>query len=86
MASRGWQHDEAAAVVEEETIKLTFKHERANVKVELRQGSKEVRVSLDCENLQFTGTQATEKVELAAGTVWGIIALPGGGCLPVQLY
>ena len=77
MASRGWQHNEAAAVVEEETIKLTFKLERAIVKVELR---------LDCENLQFTGTQATEKVELAAGTVWGIIALPGGGCLPVQLY
>jgi len=76
MASRGWQHNEAAAVVEEETIKLTFKLERAIVKVELR---------LDCENLQFTGTQATEKVELAAGTVWGIIALPGGGCLPVQL-
>ena len=28
----------------------------------------------------------TEKIELAEGSTWGIIALPMGGCLPVQLY
>jgi len=66
MAARGWQHDEAAAVLEDETIKLTFKHEAALVKVELKQWSKEVHISLDCEKLQFTGTDDPVKL-VAAG-------------------
>jgi hypothetical protein len=28
----------------------------------------------------------SEKIELTEGSTWGIIALPSGGCLPVQLY
>jgi len=28
----------------------------------------------------------TEKIELAEGTTWGIIALPMGDCFPIQLY
>ena len=66
MPARGWQHDEAAAVIEDETIKLTFKHEAALVKVELKQWSKEVHISLDCEKLQFTGTDDPVKL-VAAG-------------------
>lgn len=65
LGSRGWQHEEAAAVVEDEKITLTFKHEAAAVKVELRQGSKEVRVSLDCEKLQFSGTDDPAKLAAA---------------------
>jgi len=30
--------------------------------------------------------QQSEKIELAEGSTWGIIALPRAGCLPVQLY
>jgi hypothetical protein len=30
--------------------------------------------------------QQTEKIDLAEGTTWGVIALPTGGCLPLQLY
>src|SRR5262245_46806763 len=48
MASRGWEHDELAAEIEKDSIKLKFKHGRTTVKVDLRQGSKEVHVSLDC--------------------------------------
>src|SRR5262245_10060231 len=65
MPARGWQHDEGAAVVEDETIMLTFKHEAASVKVELRQSSKEVKVTLDCEKLQFTGTDDPTKLAAA---------------------
>lgn len=68
MGSRGWQHDDAAAVVEEEAIKLTFKHEAARVKLELRKwSSKEVKASLDCDNLQFAGTD--DPVKMAAAGV-----------------
>jgi hypothetical protein len=66
MASRGWEHDESAAVVENEKIDLTFKHDRVKVEVELRQWSKEVKASLDCENLSFDGTDDPAKL-VAAG-------------------
>ena len=65
MAARGWQHDEAAAVAQEDAIKLTFKHEKVVVKLELKQWSKEVKASLDCENLQFTGTDDPAKLAAA---------------------
>lgn len=56
MAGRGWKHDESAAAIDDDSIKLTFKHDATKVELDLRQSSKEVRVSLDCQNLKFTGT------------------------------
>jgi hypothetical protein len=65
MASRGWEHDESAAVVENEKIDLTFKHGGVKVEVELRQWSKEVRANLDCENISFAGTDDPAKLAAA---------------------
>jgi hypothetical protein len=65
MASRGWEHDESAAVVEGETIKLRFKHDAAVVQLELRQRSKEVQVGLDCEKLKFSGIDDPAKLAQA---------------------
>jgi len=65
MASRGWEHDESAAVVENEKIDLTFKHGGVKVEVELRQWSKEVRADLDCENISFAGIDDPAKLAAA---------------------
>jgi hypothetical protein len=65
MASRGWEHDESAAEIDKDSIKLKFKHDRTSVKVDLRQGSKEVRVSLDCEKMQFNGSDDPAKLAAA---------------------
>src|ERR1041385_8688983 len=46
-ASRGWEHDDLAAAIDDDSIKLTFKHGKSKVELALRQSSKEVRVSLD---------------------------------------
>src|SRR5689334_21669584 len=46
MAARGWEHDDAAAKVEPESIDLKFKHGNSEVKAQFRQWSKEVRISL----------------------------------------
>jgi len=57
MAKRGWQEDASAAVVEDDSIELTFKHGGAGVEIELDQWSDEaVEVSMDCEGLEFAGT------------------------------
>src|SRR5262245_42133385 len=65
MASRGWEHDESAAAIDDDSIKLTFKHDKSKVELALRQSSKEVRVSLDCKNLKFTGTDDPAKLAAA---------------------
>jgi hypothetical protein len=65
MASRGWEHDESAAVVESESIKLTFKHGKVKVEVGLSQWSKEVKANLDCENISFAGTDDPAKLATA---------------------
>ena len=49
MAARGWEHDESKAKVEAELIELTFKHGDAEAEIEIKQGSKDVRVSFDTE-------------------------------------
>jgi hypothetical protein len=67
MASRGWEHDESAAVVEAETIKLTFNHGKVKIEVGLRQWSKEVKANLDCENISFAG--ADDPAKLAAAGI-----------------
>lgn len=85
MANRGWEHDESAAVMEGETIKLRFRHDKAVVQLELRQRSKEVRVELDCEKLKFSGiddpaklAQAGIPVSRAALFVQKELPLPAG--------
>src|SRR5262249_15132651 len=65
MAFRGWEHDESAASIESDSIKLKFKHGKAWVQVDLRQSSREVRVSLDCEKLDFTGSDDPAKLASA---------------------
>src|SRR5262245_51485330 len=67
MASRGWEHDESAAAIDDDSIKLTFKHDKSKVELALRQSSKEVGVSLDCDNLKFTG--ADDPAKLAAAGI-----------------
>jgi hypothetical protein len=61
----GWEHDEAAAKVEDNAITLTFQHDPAKVKVELRQRSKEVSVNLACDKLDFEGTDDPQKLAAA---------------------
>lgn len=65
MATRGWEHDEAAAKVEQDSIKLKFKHGKSEVKIDFRQGSKEVRVDLDCEKMKFNGIDDPAKLAAA---------------------
>lgn len=55
MTGRGWTHDESAAKVEDDRIKLLFKHGASKIEVSLRQSSKAVDVDLDCEKLKFNG-------------------------------
>jgi hypothetical protein len=62
MAARGWQHDEPAAKIDKDSIKLKFKHDQSEVELSLSQWSKEVRVSLDCEGLKFNGTDDPAKL------------------------
>jgi len=65
MAARGWEHDESQAEIDDDSIELTFKHGAAEVTVDLSQWSKEVKVSLDCEGLKFTGTDDPAKLAAA---------------------
>ncbi|MEX2138609.1 MAG: hypothetical protein WD894_05070 [Pirellulales bacterium] len=65
MAARGWEHDESAAEIDEDSIELTFKHGGSKVELDLSQWSKEVHISLDCENLEFTGTDDPAKLAAA---------------------
>jgi hypothetical protein len=67
MALRGWEHDESAAKIDADSIKLKFQHGVAKVELSLSQWSKEVRVSLDCEGLTFTG--ADDPAKLAAAGI-----------------
>ena len=66
MIERGWELDEEEVDIEDDSIELTFKHGEAEVELDLRQWSKEVRVSLDCKNLKFTDTDDPAKL-VAAG-------------------
>jgi hypothetical protein len=62
MANRGWEHDESAARVEDDRIKLVFKHDNVKVEISLRQSSKGVEVDFDCDNLKFTGVDDPAKL------------------------
>lgn len=56
MAKRGWTEDESSAESDDESMTLVFEHD-ARVEIELDQDSDdEVGVSLDCEGLEFDGT------------------------------
>src|SRR5262245_29594782 len=65
MAKRGWELDELAAKIEDDSIKLVFKHDKVKIKLDLRQSSREVRASLDCDNLKFTGVDDVAKLAAA---------------------
>jgi hypothetical protein len=65
MVARGWEHDESSAVIESNSIKLTFKHDGVKVKLDLSQSSKEVNVSLECDSLKFAGTDDPAKLAAA---------------------
>ena len=66
MASRGWEHDESAAAIENDSIKLTFKHDGVEGQAGLAavvEGS--ATSDLDCENLKFNGTDDPAKLAAA---------------------
>lgn len=56
MQRRGWEHDASAAEQDKDSVKMTFKHDGAQVVIELDQGSDDVDVNMDCEGLDFEGT------------------------------
>ena len=57
MRLRGWIENEAEAEGDDESAELTFEHEGAQVVVELEADSDEgVSVRMDCEGLDFEGT------------------------------
>ncbi|MBI3469280.1 MAG: hypothetical protein HY000_40265 [Planctomycetes bacterium] len=56
MQQRGWEQDASAAVHEKDSVEMTFKHGDAQVVIELDQRSDNVAVSMDCEGLDFAGT------------------------------
>ena len=65
MAARGWELDESAVRVEDDRIKLLFKHDSAKVEISMRQSSKAVEVDFDCDNLKFTGVDDPAKLAAA---------------------
>ncbi len=65
MASRGWQHDDSAFEMDDDSIELTFRHEPSKVEIDLSQWSKEVRIRMDCEKVKFTDTDDPGKLAAA---------------------
>lgn len=65
MASRGWEHDESKAEVDDDSIELVFKHGESEVEVSLSQRSKEVKVSIDTDEVKFTGVDDPAKLAAA---------------------
>lgn len=57
MARRGWTEDAEEAESDEDSIDMTFRHEGAKVVLELDQWSDDVRVTMDCETLDFSQTR-----------------------------
>ena len=76
-------------------VAVVFTIGNANYSLKPGQGGKDYKQALNHSLAPGTYTviikipgqpQETEKIELTEGSTWGIIALPMGGCLPVQLY
>lgn len=67
MKKRGWTEDESAATGDDESANMTFEVGSARVEIELDADSDgEVTVSMDCEGLDFDGTDDPAAL-LAAG-------------------
>ena len=76
-------------------IAVIFSVGNANYSLKAEQGAKDYKQAINQSLapgpytiiLKAPGqSPQSEKIELAEGSTWGIVALPGGGCLPVQLY
>jgi hypothetical protein len=76
-------------------VAVTFTIGNANYALRPNQGAKDYKQAVNQSLapgtynviIKIAGrAPQTEKIELAEGATWGIIALPGGDCLPVQLY
>lgn len=66
MATRDWELDESEVEIDDDSIELQFVHDDSQVELRLSQWSKMVRVRLDCEGLDFKGTDDPSKL-VAAG-------------------
>jgi hypothetical protein len=56
MAKRSWKEDVSAATIEDDSIELTFKNGTSKIEIDLDERSDYVQVRMDCEELDFTGT------------------------------
>lgn len=65
MAKRGWEHDASEVEIEDDSIKLLFRHGEAEVELDLSQRSKAIHVSLDTDGLDFAGVDDPAKLATA---------------------
>jgi hypothetical protein len=76
-------------------VAVNFSVNGANYSLKPGQGAKDYKQALNYSVAPGTYTvilktpgqrPKTEKIKLTEGSAWGVIAVPGGGYLPVQLY
>jgi hypothetical protein len=67
MTKRGWAVDDAATVIEDDSVEMTFNHDGYEATIDLDLRSDEVAVTIECEGLDLS--QARDPAKLVAAGV-----------------